>query len=153
MDLILLYRRTGTLFLSKRSCKRRYTDHYPRIISFCILVTMFQGAGKIMYYYNNNVVKALINLFPNIGLERDKFCYMPRMNPSTSLNPLIFFISFYIFCFVVSYWQSKSNRRAYLAVFAAEHALDPHDAGAKGWGEVGEMSCTLCICKSLKNLM
>eukprot|EP00026_Physarum_polycephalum_P002214 Phypoly_transcript_02219.p1 GENE.Phypoly_transcript_02219~~Phypoly_transcript_02219.p1 ORF type:complete len:905 (+),score=113.90 Phypoly_transcript_02219:198-2912(+) len=84
-----------------------------------------KGAGKVLYYYNNNVVKALINVFPNIGLQHDKFCYMP-----------------------LKYWQDKSNRKKYLETFAAENGLDP--CTTVEWKDITTVCCKVCICKSIK---
>ena len=47
------------------------------------LLRLFKGARVVMYYYGHSVVSALLNLFPNIGLDRSKFhfnCMTPLLS-------------------------------------------------------------------------
>jgi hypothetical protein len=32
-----------------------------------------QGAARVIYYHNNNLAQALLDLFPDIGLVAEKF--------------------------------------------------------------------------------
>eukprot|EP00026_Physarum_polycephalum_P001342 Phypoly_transcript_01343.p1 GENE.Phypoly_transcript_01343~~Phypoly_transcript_01343.p1 ORF type:complete len:974 (+),score=101.70 Phypoly_transcript_01343:154-3075(+) len=62
----------------------------------------FKGSCSALLHYNNNLGKALIQLFPNIGLEKDRF----QVSPS-------------------SYWTEVTHRRAYLDDIAQKKGFDP----------------------------
>ena len=45
------------------------------ITYFFLLLFLFrlQGASKVVFYHNRSISKALIDLFPDVGLEEAKF--------------------------------------------------------------------------------
>jgi hypothetical protein len=54
----------------------------------------------VLFYHNNNITKALVDLFPNIGLDPAKFIY-------------------------VSYWDKSENRRIFFENYAKKYDFDP----------------------------
>lgn len=52
------------------------------------IVTLLQGGAKVIDQYNGSVVGALINLFPNIGLDKSKLLALPSMTRNHSLPNL-----------------------------------------------------------------
>eukprot|EP00026_Physarum_polycephalum_P001864 Phypoly_transcript_01867.p1 GENE.Phypoly_transcript_01867~~Phypoly_transcript_01867.p1 ORF type:complete len:897 (+),score=81.10 Phypoly_transcript_01867:37-2727(+) len=61
-----------------------------------------QGAQDILQYYSNSTVKALVHLFPEIGLELDKF------------SPVI----------TRHFWRSRSNRRHFFISYAKKKGFE-----------------------------
>lgn len=45
-----------------------------------LLTVAFKGAKSVLSYYNNSLPKALLLLFPEIGLQEDKFTFLPSMS-------------------------------------------------------------------------
>ena len=82
-----------------------------------------QGASGVIYHHQNNVTQALLDLFPDIGLQKTIFwakcmsLYLP-LSPSSSrtlsLRELIVAVAL-------------QNRRQFFADFAARRGFDPRD--------------------------
>eukprot|EP00026_Physarum_polycephalum_P002429 Phypoly_transcript_02435.p1 GENE.Phypoly_transcript_02435~~Phypoly_transcript_02435.p1 ORF type:complete len:884 (+),score=75.70 Phypoly_transcript_02435:120-2771(+) len=93
--------------------RRKFMEKYARKKGFDPLVAAHwyiqsprkflasRGADRILTYYKNSLSTALIELFPNIGLEKTKFKYKQNM------------------------WGDKANRRKFFETFAAERKFDP----------------------------
>jgi len=58
-----------------------------------------QGASRVLFYHNFSVSKALLDLFPNIGLQEALFPSPPK-------------------------WNSKYNRRVFFSQYAIKHGFD-----------------------------
>lgn len=74
-------------------------------------------------YYNGSLVKALEDIYPNIGLRREMFAFLHRM--------LLFFPLFYS-CpsdfhtlFIGGYWSEPKNRKRFFDEFARDSNFDP----------------------------
>eukprot|EP00026_Physarum_polycephalum_P000389 Phypoly_transcript_00389.p1 GENE.Phypoly_transcript_00389~~Phypoly_transcript_00389.p1 ORF type:complete len:1231 (+),score=194.32 Phypoly_transcript_00389:52-3744(+) len=61
-----------------------------------------KGVASILSYYNSSISQALLDLFPNIGLDEYKFATIPK-----------------------HYWKDKENRKRYLEGFAKAQGFDP----------------------------
>ena len=88
-----------------------------------------------MSHYGGCHITALMNVFPDVGLDVSKFSIRPCMyssfkvetthlpcfssHPSIPYPPLTPFSSF-----VVRYWQSEANRRQFFMEFAERKAFD-----------------------------
>eukprot|EP00026_Physarum_polycephalum_P003063 Phypoly_transcript_03072.p1 GENE.Phypoly_transcript_03072~~Phypoly_transcript_03072.p1 ORF type:complete len:815 (+),score=91.36 Phypoly_transcript_03072:101-2545(+) len=60
-----------------------------------------KGASRVLFYHNASVSKALLDLFPNIGLRVERFSKPPK-------------------------WSEKINRRNFFEQYAMENGFDPH---------------------------
>ena len=68
-----------------------------------------------------SVSKALLEAFPNIGLEKSKFAW----TKCTSLSPrLPFFIILSLSYFIVS-WHTTESRRIFFERYAEQQGFDP----------------------------
>eukprot|EP00026_Physarum_polycephalum_P000948 Phypoly_transcript_00949.p1 GENE.Phypoly_transcript_00949~~Phypoly_transcript_00949.p1 ORF type:complete len:1118 (+),score=84.56 Phypoly_transcript_00949:49-3402(+) len=65
-------------------------------------IMAFQGATRVMAFYSNSISKALIDLFPNIGLDEAQF--------------------------LLKEMHHASNRRRFFENFAKKHGFDPYVA-------------------------
>ena len=86
----------------------------------------------MMHHHNNSVSKALVDLFPNIGLDASKLrdvckCFLspfflpPPPTPfSTSL-----LISFAEININIASWNSPFRRKRFFERYAKEHSFDP----------------------------
>jgi hypothetical protein len=81
-----------------------------------------QGVHSVISYYGNSVIKALLALFPNIGLNISKFTYVEGI-PSPASPPLP---SNYVFCccFCIDIVQE----RRFFVEIAEKHRFDPLNA-------------------------
>eukprot|EP00026_Physarum_polycephalum_P002833 Phypoly_transcript_02842.p1 GENE.Phypoly_transcript_02842~~Phypoly_transcript_02842.p1 ORF type:complete len:838 (+),score=97.84 Phypoly_transcript_02842:84-2597(+) len=61
-----------------------------------------RGAKNVLYPYNGSFVRAVLHLFPGIGLRESKFKILPR-----------------------KFWDSVPQRRAYFDRLARQHGFDP----------------------------
>eukprot|EP00026_Physarum_polycephalum_P001070 Phypoly_transcript_01071.p1 GENE.Phypoly_transcript_01071~~Phypoly_transcript_01071.p1 ORF type:complete len:1197 (-),score=193.28 Phypoly_transcript_01071:69-3659(-) len=61
-----------------------------------------KGFMAVMEYHGGNFIRALLDLFPNIGLDEDLFVSVPK-----------------------GFWQDPNNRRAFFAKFAKKNSIDP----------------------------
>jgi hypothetical protein len=75
-----------------------------------------KGAHAVLNHYQGSYVKALMHVYPSIGLEEDKFKHLPKsmLFPfplfRTDLRP--------------DYW-SIDNQRSFFINFSKEHEFDP----------------------------
>lgn len=69
--------------------------------------------------YGNNFVKALLHMFPEIGLDKTKFHFrLPSMIISF---PICILINFH----ADKYWSNETNQREYFISFAKHKKFDP----------------------------
>lgn len=80
---------------------------------------MVQGAKRVLSYHGNSVSKALMDLFPNIGLDRSKFNF-PISMLSNSHKIFITYKN-------IEYWNKPSNRRKFFEDYAKVNQFDPFD--------------------------
>jgi hypothetical protein len=69
---------------------------------FTRYLTLFQGAQRAISYHRHSISRALLDLFPNIGLERKKLLTRPS-----------------------ALWKSIANHKLFFENYAKEHAFDP----------------------------
>jgi hypothetical protein len=67
----------------------------------------------VLKYHNYSISRALIELFPNIGLKKEKFHSKPN-----HFSFLYYFINFYIA------WNPQ-NSRQFFEKYAKDHGFDP----------------------------
>jgi hypothetical protein len=87
----------------------------------------------VMTYYNDSVSIALVNLFPNIGLDKSKFrALCTFLSSSLFFSFFYFYFFFFFFCntlisffFFAAIWYEKGNRRKFFEKYAREHSFDP----------------------------
>jgi hypothetical protein len=65
-------------------------------------LSYFQGSRAILRYFNGNAVKAIMHLFPEIGLEEYKFRVVPCAFLSF-VSFLLFFLVSFLLLFLVSF--------------------------------------------------
>eukprot|EP00026_Physarum_polycephalum_P001974 Phypoly_transcript_01978.p1 GENE.Phypoly_transcript_01978~~Phypoly_transcript_01978.p1 ORF type:complete len:752 (+),score=127.08 Phypoly_transcript_01978:45-2300(+) len=61
-----------------------------------------EGSSGILQYYQGSVIKALLHLFPDIGIEENKFSHLPK-----------------------GYWSNFENRKKFFDDFGREQGFDP----------------------------
>eukprot|EP00026_Physarum_polycephalum_P015296 Phypoly_transcript_15939.p1 GENE.Phypoly_transcript_15939~~Phypoly_transcript_15939.p1 ORF type:complete len:282 (+),score=36.57 Phypoly_transcript_15939:85-846(+) len=66
------------------------------------VITRNKKAGSVLWFYKKSLVKALLHLFPEIGLDAQQFSYLPQ-----------------------KFWQNIDNRRSLLEQFAKHKKFDP----------------------------
>eukprot|EP00026_Physarum_polycephalum_P004745 Phypoly_transcript_04768.p1 GENE.Phypoly_transcript_04768~~Phypoly_transcript_04768.p1 ORF type:complete len:663 (+),score=63.83 Phypoly_transcript_04768:34-2022(+) len=66
-----------------------------------------KGAKGVMRHYKDNLLKGLLDIFPNIGLDRTKFNYIQK------------------------FWHTAENRRSFFVNYAATKNFDPKQP--KNW--------------------
>jgi len=64
-------------------------------------ILAMKGASALLRCYNRSMIKALVSLFPNIGLTEHKFAILPH-----------------------NFWQETQNRRDFFVQFAKEKRFD-----------------------------
>eukprot|EP00026_Physarum_polycephalum_P005354 Phypoly_transcript_05386.p1 GENE.Phypoly_transcript_05386~~Phypoly_transcript_05386.p1 ORF type:complete len:586 (+),score=95.25 Phypoly_transcript_05386:3-1760(+) len=69
-------------------------------------ILLQKGAARVVFYHENNVAKALLDLFPNIGLEKSKLTFPRPLKEAPA-------------------WSYKGNRRAFFEEYAKENNFDP----------------------------
>ena len=92
MDLMLIIPKYGTHNLLGESWLKRYRDLNLKYLAtnipflfvfFFVFVFVFQGANSIIFYHET-IPRALLDLFPNIGLDKSRF-------PAHCMFYLVFF--------------------------------------------------------------
>jgi hypothetical protein len=83
--------KTGTLTHKKKYCLYRYL--LSCAVSIYHINLLVQGGSKILSYHSGCMAHALIELFPNIGLEKQRF-------PSTFFFPFQLIIFPHLFFYV-----------------------------------------------------
>ena len=104
--------------------------YYPLALFGLLANCVNQGFRGVLFYHDGSFRKALLDLFPNIGLERSKFQKIRCMLPSLSLSlfpcsclfrpPLLFVI-----VFVIDAWSKPEVRRRMLEQYARKNKFDP----------------------------
>jgi hypothetical protein len=69
-------------------------------------------------YYDGSIAKALVHLFPEIGVDIEKFP-VPRMNFYS------YFITSNIYSNLGEHWNTVQNRKDLFLKFATVHGFDP----------------------------
>ena len=97
-----------------------------------LLTVLLKGGSTILKHFRNSHVNALLELFPEIGLEVNKFVGVPsKYNSLFSSFSLLFSSSLLRFLFVNSplrlghYWADLKNRRQFLMDVAKRERFDP----------------------------
>lgn len=73
----------------------------------------------MIYYHGSNLAQALIDLFPNIGLDKSKLL-------AKCMIIIVFIISLIMLCLLdAGVWRDPKNRRAFFINYAEEHKFDP----------------------------
>lgn len=89
-------------------------------------MSIMKGAKGVIAFHRFSVSSALIELFPNIGLDKSKFQF------KSMLKIWKFFICIlFANITVVDYWNLPVNRRKYFIDFARENQFDPYNP--KNW--------------------
>lgn len=76
-----------------------------------------QVGPLVSYFQRGNYVKLLQWIFPEIGLQTNKFSILPSIFFSLRDNFLIWFLG--------NHWDSIQNRRDFFDQIAVEHNFDP----------------------------
>lgn len=76
-----------------------------------------KGATAILSSYRGSVKRAIIDLFPEIGLDPSKFTTLP-----CKFGVLFVAVAY---CIVDNYWFEMANRRKFLVDFAKHKGFDP----------------------------
>ena len=79
-----------------------------------------------MHKYHYSLILALQDVYPDIGLDSNRFSKKPGM--STSPSPYQFtYLLFYFVSFHISgnYWNNDDNKREFFKQFAAKRGFDP----------------------------
>ena len=80
-----------------------------------------------MNQYKDNLIKGLLDVFPNIGLDRAKFNLIQRMYSSFLF--LLFFSFSVLFLLIlnkiIDFWHTKENRRKFFETYASARKFDP----------------------------
>jgi hypothetical protein len=71
----------------------------------------------VLAHFKGSLTKALIVLFPEIGLDKSKFMSLPSI--TTFFSPYLYLR------FVDGYWKDIENRRQLLSAFACSKDKDP----------------------------
>lgn len=71
----------------------------------------------MLYYYNESFVDALIDLYPNLGLEKHKFHFMQSIKSGKILRFLTFMAG--------NHWSSSANRRGFMDSLAKKFGFEP----------------------------
>ena len=79
-------------------------------------------------------MRALMDLFPDIQLDRGKFQFLPGMSIHPYPFPLLLFLLFITasstyFVAIENFWKSAENRRRFFTRFAREKKFDPLKPG------------------------
>jgi hypothetical protein len=77
-----------------------------------------------MFYHNGSVAKALLDLFPNIGLNAEKLRISLRM--LKFYNKIVSLPSFSLLITLVKF-RNIDNRRKFFENYAKEQGFDPRD--------------------------
>eukprot|EP00026_Physarum_polycephalum_P001418 Phypoly_transcript_01419.p1 GENE.Phypoly_transcript_01419~~Phypoly_transcript_01419.p1 ORF type:complete len:980 (+),score=139.70 Phypoly_transcript_01419:131-3070(+) len=80
-------------------------------------VVIQKGGSIMLEYYEGSVVKALLDVYPNIGLDEEKFLITTRQ-----------------------YWQQEQNQRKFFDDFAHKHDFDPLSAAS--WYTISRAAVT-----------
>eukprot|EP00026_Physarum_polycephalum_P001152 Phypoly_transcript_01153.p1 GENE.Phypoly_transcript_01153~~Phypoly_transcript_01153.p1 ORF type:complete len:800 (+),score=123.64 Phypoly_transcript_01153:87-2486(+) len=75
-------------------------DNWYSLSKEAIMNEKFGGA--VIYHHDDNIAKALLDLYPAIGLKAHKFGYMTK-----------------------NYWNNEKNRRSFFDALARKHNFDP----------------------------
>lgn len=86
------------------------------IYIYCTL----QGAS-ILDIYNNNLSSALVDLFPDIGIDAVRFQRVPGKRRTT--NDCVCYIYYLL---PAQHWDSVDKQREMFVTFAKEHNFDPN---------------------------
>lgn len=96
-----------------------------------------QSIKIVLQYFNGNSFKALVEAFPNIGLNETRF-------PQPS-NPISFII-FRTKCVLLEvFWQLESRRREFFESFSRDNGFDP--LVPENWLSAAESLNSLHVCE------
>lgn len=86
---------------------------------------ILKGAHAIVSYYKGSFKKAIMGLFPEIGLDPTLFSSVPGI--LLSIKKIIINHSCHIdvILLIVNYWSDVGNRRKYLEKLAIKKGFDP----------------------------
>ena len=104
-----------------------------------------KGAEVVLKFHSGSLSKALLALFPEIGLDETRF----RINRRMCHSPVILFIAFLIISnstthnlISANFWQNSKNRRSFFEDFASRSTFDP--LVVRNWYRVGYNDITAC---------
>ena len=128
-DLILYYQMVGIRFLNRSCCSSRYSllflfiSFFPlTLVIFFFFLIKLKGKESLLQLYDGDLVNALMDVYPEIGLEKAKFLHQSRMS--------LFFSSSFIFFYfnsllaLGSTWQDETQRRLFFEQFALLNDFD-----------------------------
>lgn len=92
---------------------------------------MLQGGWSALDYYGRNHAKALLDVFPDIGLDEQKFRVKNSMSKGVFAIP---------YSFEGSYWNNRENRKHFFDLFAENRNFDPLVAG--NWYKISKLAIT-----------
>ena len=106
---------------------------------FFFLFCFLQGIETILSFYNGSYARAVMQLYPAIGLEETKFLYKSSMISSSLRSPSLFSSPLLFFCFLAPsfscslpnsvlgkhFWRTAKNRREFLNEFSKKKEFDP----------------------------
>ena len=88
----------------------------------------------MLAYHRKSFIRAIVNLYPNIGLDRTKFSILPCMSNSSfslptlcspSLSALVKCSLLICWLYSAGYWSDARNRRHFFDTLAHKHNFDP----------------------------
>lgn len=91
-----------------------------------------QGGVGVLGYYSRSLSKALMDLYPNIGLDHQLFLRRPRIIFIFYLLLLFHYYSFHLhfsnclfYSIIENFWQEKSNQRKFFDAIARKKHFNP----------------------------
>src|SRR3978361_633346 len=91
---------------------------------FFNLLNSQKGIGRVIFYHKHSVAKALLDLFPNIGLDKTKFQTKRNCMPRIYLF-LFFYLPICLFLIFPAHYSNRSNRRKAFEDYAYKNGFDP----------------------------
>ena len=91
-----------------------------------------QGIELVLPHHKNSIKRALLDLFPSIGLDSSKFQFKSKEPPITFCRIFVIIRSFspqaLILCYLASPWNEIDTRRKFFESYAEENRFDPKSA-------------------------
>lgn len=97
---------------------------FPSLPHFSEL-QFYKGAFKVIYYHNNKVQQALMDLFPSIGLDKSKFVEKCTLILFDYYNQFIYYII--KTNWISASWQSVETRENFFIDYAKANGFDYND--------------------------
>lgn len=125
MTLIPMTQNSGIIKIKIRSLLARYAI----IITTYLFLIFTKGASRVMFHYGGSISKALVDLFPDIGLQKNKLANLHSGRNSGLVNytNTITTAGAEQTCTPIrrNFFNNKFRRKQLFEQYAAENGFDP----------------------------